>query len=357
MNKGLFLDDGDAMRALLELMQTERQVLIRLDKRGHVVSQTEQAEKLLGLTTLHPIGQVLSENASRALMAALENGTGLRAEETIDHAVYTLELRPLQDGGLLCMRPFERQRTHTELEERLLRDTENTLASILLTAAYCRTAGEERRAEMIEKIQRACRRIQRSIEHVRLLEEPALPERLRLEAGDLAELCRTVAARCAARCPNIVIKVEAPERQEAVFDREMLSIALVNLLVNALCAKDVHEVELSLTAAGGRLLLTVRDDGQGIAPDDAGRLIDGWEQPADLSVEALMRTRPGMGLPLAHRIAAQHGGVLLIETTQAGGCVRLSLPADLEPDLLSLHAPLMPESGFDRIELELSVLP
>ena len=86
-------------------------------------------------------------------------------------------------------------------------------------------------------------------------------------------------------------------------DRKALAGALVNLLENAVqaCAPGCR-VRLALTAAGGQLAFTVRDNGTGIAAPARERLF-----------EPFFSTRSGgtgLGLAVARGIARAHGGRL-----------------------------------------------
>jgi len=103
-------------------------------------------------------------------------------------------------------------------------------------------------------------------------------------------------------------------------DRKALAGALVNLLENAVqaCAPGCR-VRLALTAAGGQLAFTVRDNGTGIAAPARERLF-----------EPFFSTRSGgtgLGLAVARGIARAHGGRLdLVAADGPGTEFALYLP-------------------------------
>jgi two-component system C4-dicarboxylate transport sensor histidine kinase DctB len=100
-----------------------------------------------------------------------------------------------------------------------------------------------------------------------------------------------------------------------------LDTITANLLDNAVDAVEQEEeprIELEAVTSGERFILTIRDNGRGIAASDLPRI----RIP-------LFSTKPGkagMGLSIAHKLLAKMGGGMTIESTQAQGtCVRISL--------------------------------
>jgi signal transduction histidine kinase len=71
-------------------------------------------------------------------------------------------------------------------------------------------------------------------------------------------------------------------------------------------------------AVGGRVSIDIADDGPGVPKDIADRVFD-----------PLVTARPGgtgLGLSLARRIAAAHGGSISLVDTQSGATFHLELP-------------------------------
>ena len=91
---------------------------------------------------------------------------------------------------------------------------------------------------------------------------------LRRKPTDLAAVCESVAARYAtARVP---VRAEAEGSYVVAGDQDALARLLVNLLDNAV-RHAASRVCVSVRADGGWAVLTVTDDGPGIAPEDAER--------------------------------------------------------------------------------------
>ena len=104
-------------------------------------------------------------------------------------------------------------------------------------------------------------------------------------------------------------------------DRELLEQMLSNLLENALeHSRDAARAMVSLTESDGQVILTVGDDGPGIAPPDRARVFDRFFR-ADRS-----RTTPGSGLGLAlvKSIADLHGAAVSLDQSAPGAVFVIS---------------------------------
>jgi two-component system, NtrC family, nitrogen regulation sensor histidine kinase NtrY len=159
-----------------------------------------------------------------------------------------------------------------------------------------------------------------------------LPEPRR-DSIDLGELTEEVGALYRTQHPTLRVVVEG--RPQVVGDGDQLRRALGNLVKNALEAQaqvpapDLTgavelPVELRLAPAEDRALarLTVRDHGQGV-----GRVIEGGELVRGLRSSKAGGQR-GLGLPIAHKVAHDHGGRLRLCPAEGGGTLALlDLPA------------------------------
>lgn len=144
---------------------------------------------------------------------------------------------------------------------------------------------------------------------------------------DVAEVCAEVRDLTAPRCAHVGVRLDcdAAAGLELVGRREALRAALVNLALNAVdAAGHGGTMRLSATAAAGRLVFAVEDDGPG--PPAAIR---------DLLHEPFVTGKPegvGLGLTVANAVAEAHGGSL--SWTRAGGWTRFAITVPLAP-----HAP------------------
>ncbi len=129
--------------------------------------------------------------------------------------------------------------------------------------------------------------------------------------------CLRVAVE-ASRLPNSVT-VEVVSRSnglQVAADLDSVAVALRCLIENAAEAERAARVMLSAQASGDQCLISVVDDGAGIA------------EPTRC-LERFYSTKPGhlgLGLSLAQRIAERFGGRLTLETPAAGAELRVYLP-------------------------------
>jgi signal transduction histidine kinase len=125
----------------------------------------------------------------------------------------------------------------------------------------------------------------------------------------------------AAPPPGVMVDFEPePETLMARFDAKLLHRAVRNLIENALRA----------SAGGGRVLvridqqngfarIAVQDSGPGVQPDLLPRIFDPYFSTHD--------TGTGLGLPIARRIAEEHGGGITARNLPEGGLeVMVTLP-------------------------------
>jgi len=105
-------------------------------------------------------------------------------------------------------------------------------------------------------------------------------------------------------------------------DPERLKQVFLNLLDNA--AKhggDGRKVEVAIAAEGGLVIITIRDHGHGIPENELPHVKEKFYKGSSKG------RGTGIGLAVCDEIVARHGGRLLIENAQGGGClVTVTLP-------------------------------
>jgi signal transduction histidine kinase len=158
---------------------------------------------------------------------------------------------------------------------------------------------------------------------------------LRRKPTDLAAVCESVAARYAtARVPVRTEAADPGERCVVTGDQDALARLLVNLLDNAVRHAG-SRVCVSVRADGGWAVLTVTDDGPGIAPEDAerafgrfARLDDARSRPGE---KGAAEEGAGLGLAIVKSTAEAHGGLVSLGDAGPGlrAVVRLPLAVEL----------------------------
>jgi signal transduction histidine kinase len=158
---------------------------------------------------------------------------------------------------------------------------------------------------------------------------------------DLADLAAgTVAGYAQARVPASV-SADAPGPCRVTGDAEGLRRMLVNLIDNALRYAR-SQVTVAVSAGDGWALVTVTDDGPGIAPENAERAFDRFTTLDDARARSGDDAGGGAGLGLAivRATAIAHGGTAWLEDAGPGlrAAVRLPL-AGAAGERPSPHAP------------------
>jgi two-component system, OmpR family, sensor kinase len=155
------------------------------------------------------------------------------------------------------------------------------------------------------------------------------PERA---AVDLARVVGDAVSDARATDVERPIGLEAPEGLEVVGDDHQLRQVVANLLSNALRHTPAGTpVHVRLGARGQEAVLTVADEGPGLAADVAARAFEPFYR-ADPS-----RTREtggaGLGLAIVAAIVHAHGGEVALETAPgAGATFTVRLPLSGPPD-------------------------
>lgn len=141
---------------------------------------------------------------------------------------------------------------------------------------------------------------------------------------DLAAITRDTADML--RAPGANITARAPDELIVRADPARIRQVLENLIANAVKhgppgVPVVLDLQVETREEGEWAVLSVRDEGPGIAPQLLPRLFTPFASGPG-------STGLGIGLFLAHSIAQAHGGTLTVESVPgAGTTFRLSLPA------------------------------
>ena len=127
------------------------------------------------------------------------------------------------------------------------------------------------------------------------------------------------------------VTVDIPEHLPRIrADRGALGDALLNLLQNAhKYTRQEKAISVLVRAAGPTVLITVKDNGPGIAAPDQKRIFDKFyraKDPLDRTIEG-----SGLGLAMVKLIVKAHGGRVNVESEPGkGAAFTITLPAYVE---------------------------
>lgn len=152
---------------------------------------------------------------------------------------------------------------------------------------------------------------------------------------DLDDLARQVAARYRSLAADRGIRLavegtEAPVRG----DRAVLERAVANLVANAIRFSPRGGAVTVITGPDGTggHLLTVRDEGPGVPPEQAPHLFTRFFRgdPARSHLESAGEESTGLGLAIARSAAEAHGGSMRFAGNAPGAVFELRLPGHLK---------------------------
>ena len=129
------------------------------------------------------------------------------------------------------------------------------------------------------------------------------------------------------------VRVDLKQMTQAPFrgDPDLLGRLLLNLLDNAIkYSPSGAAVEVTMLAAPGQHIISVVDQGPGIAPEAVESIFERFYRgdAARSRAEGSVTDGAGLGLAIARRIAVAHGGSLAVTSSRPGRTeFRLTLPA------------------------------
>jgi signal transduction histidine kinase len=161
--------------------------------------------------------------------------------------------------------------------------------------------------------------------------EAGMP-RLRESLISMEEVCRSVETLLSGRLTEANITMTVSTRGVAGglwADGRLIKQMLINLISNSIKFSAANtRIALSVTQAADRsVLLSVVDEGIGIAPDDLDRILYPFEQVEN----ALTRSHDGvgLGLSLVKSMAEAHNATLQISSVQhEGTTVTIAFPPE-----------------------------
>ncbi|WP_224246926.1 hybrid sensor histidine kinase/response regulator [Hyalangium gracile] len=140
---------------------------------------------------------------------------------------------------------------------------------------------------------------------------------LRLEDVDLSGLVRETVERMREELERAGSPVTLETQGPLVgrYDRLRIEQLVTNLLSNAARYGEQKPVEVQVREVGGSAVLTVKDQGIGIAPEDRSRIFERFER----AVSVRKYGGFGLGLWIARQVVEAHGGRIQVDSTPGQG--------------------------------------
>jgi signal transduction histidine kinase len=188
---------------------------------------------------------------------------------------------------------------------------------------------DEKRKQMAGLINAESKRLAGMIETFLSVERLSAGQmELKREPFNAPELLEKCVARVRPVAENKAIEISTAELpvNTLLGDRELMEYAFYNLLTNAV---KYSPAKTKVTVYGahekGRVLVTVEDQGVGIAPKDARRIFEKFYRTD--SAEKSGEKGTGIGLSIVEQIVVQHGGSISVASEVGKGSrFTISLP-------------------------------
>jgi signal transduction histidine kinase len=330
-------------RLMREKQVVERMVdnitsgVVSLDHRRRVLMHNRVAGELLGVEVGEPVEAALERSERLAPVADFLAAAGAEpAHATVqlptdgEDRAWNLVWAPVPGEGepaaLLVVEDAtetlrgQRLAAWAEMARIIAHEIKNPLTPIRLNVEHMRQVRQDGGGRFDEVFERCTTNVLAQVDELRQIasefSDYSSIVRLDREPGDLAAaLGRLVEPYLSAPPAGVTVEFEAhPAEIEARFDRKLLGRAVRNLLENALRASAERGGRVSVAVErldGEAARIVVGDRGPGVAPADLVRIFDPYFSTHD--------TGTGLGLPIAQRIIAEHGGDIRYEDAPAGG--------------------------------------
>lgn len=214
-----------------------------------------------------------------------------------------------------------------ELSAAVVHEVRNPLASIKGAVEIMEDGLPEdsSRREFAEIAKREVDRLDRLVKEFLSFARPAKPA---VAPADVNEVVRSVLLLVEQRAAGQRVSVEAhlaADLPPVAVDSEQIKQVLLNLAINALQAMKDGGRLVFRTIRGERegVVIEVEDEGGGVDPAIASRIFDPFFTTKEQGV--------GLGLSVAYRIVAQHGGTLAVSNGARGAVFRLALATGSAP--------------------------
>jgi signal transduction histidine kinase len=224
------------------------------------------------------------------------------------------------------LREVERLATAGELAAGMAHEIRNPLAAIVnATALLTDAAGltPDERATTLAAIRTEARRLNRILSDFLHFARPQAPRRAPADLRDVVEHVSGLIRDDPSRASRVDVKVTVdPAVPRLAFDRDQITQVLWNVVLNGVEAMNGRgRLSLEVARQNDDVALAISDTGPGIPRERLPRLFEPFysEKP----------NGTGLGLTIAERIVAAHGGRIEIDS-ELGRGTRVTLLFPLE---------------------------
>jgi len=218
-------------------------------------------------------------------------------------------------------------------QRQLLRDVSHELRSPLarlrIALALAERANPEEREKLWPRLTRECDRLEALISEILVLARVDA-DNASAEDVDLNALLATLQKDAQLSSPEQTVRLQAEPQLNLKGWPTMIERAVDNLLRNAQRFNPSDQpIELQASRQGERIVISVRDHGQGVQAEYLSQLGEPFYRAPGQTAAG-----HGLGLAIAKRAAERHGGTLTLANHAQGGFVA-SLELPLVPGVIA----------------------
>lgn len=294
-----------------------------------------------------------------------QDGEQIHLTYTLAGTEWEMTLQNIDGAQFALLRPLGDPEENLDLLLSAARGMQEPLTSMIAAGATLFPRLEEYEDESIQEragaISRGFLRILRSVTAIRQYSQlqkedaPLYVEKIRVK-----EFFDTLASKWkdALRDSDIPLEYQGPKNPfNGNLDKGLAQRAVLCLLSNAAAYRAPETpISLQISYMGNFVKIVVKNQGTPMAPDLLATAFSRYREP-DTGVQDA-RQGLGLSLPLARRIAQRHGGSLLLQSSESGTTVTMTLGLNL-PETDKVNTPYVdPHCGYDPTLVELSgILP
>ena len=277
------------------------------------------------------------DSVDSVLRDALKGNVGQTDLEFGDPVIRTIEVSTiaLGDGGAVAVVEDVTQRlmidrVRTDFVANISHELRTPIGAISLMAEnLIAEMGESESARLAEIILNEVTRLTETVNDLLDLAKIEFDGLSKRESIQTAQVIDEAVGRLrsAALAKSVMIVVEDNPDMSVIGDRVQLVSAVGNLIDNAVkYSKQGSIVKIEVTREDGRMLISVADNGPGIAPEHLRRVFERFYRVDDARSRGTGGT--GLGLAIVRHIALLHGGdVSVTSEVGVGSTFTLSIPA------------------------------
>lgn len=357
----------ETMRTLLRINPAFQVPVVLISPSFRVLSYNEKAKqrffatsksapsakKWLSPRTKNTLDQFFLTQSKQKAANLPENRCSLLEWE--DGIEYQIDILPHSDGALLVFYYEEHTRYDGSLRIMQLKIIE-VLTSLLIKMEQMKADTPKNKKHTVD-LEKQCLRLYRLIKHMEFLHEPPNPAMIIFRTENLVTLCRNIVEKMQPKITCTLVPHFPPSCWVSV-DKDLIKIALYNLLVNAVQVsppEGVIEIILHNTTNGGATI-TITNQGEQLTAEQFESFLNGWKRVA--TYRTYVADQFGFGLPVVQRIAQLHEGQLLFSPREEGGnAIHFNIGYIGHCEPLEFHQPLMYISrAYSLEDIELSAL-